>query len=162
MKNKYVFYRNYLIINTIIVCLLIVVKNQIPLHTIEVSPYYIAIFTILSLFVIIFSIKIYKINNEKKVNLAKSPIIGKIYEIEKVLDCFYIHKSNQKKGFRLKAQIVDESLKPISEKMIIHAWFREEDLEENHEPKKGYFKAKEDPNFPILGAIFLGRYFGKK
>ena len=57
---------------------------------------------------------------------------------------------------------MDESLKPISEKTIIHAWFREEDLEENHEPKKGYFKAKEDPNFPILGAIFLGRYFGKK
>ena len=102
MKNKYVFYRNYLIINTIIVCLLIVVKNQIPLHTIEVSPYYIAMFTILSLFVIIFSIKIYKIKHGEKVNLAKSPIIGKIYEIEEVLDCFYIHKSNQKKVLDLK------------------------------------------------------------
>ena len=102
MKKEYKPYRNFLIITTIIICLLMLVKNQIPLHTIEVSPYYIAMFTILSLFVIIFSIKIYKIKHGEKVNLAKSPIIGKIYEIEEVLDCFYIHKSNQKKVLDLK------------------------------------------------------------
>jgi len=158
-RNK--FLKNCLITTIIIFIILIGLIKYVPLPEIKLSPYLLIILGTISILIIIFSINLYKIKHEEKINLAKSPVIGKIYEIEKVLDCFYIHKSNLKKGFRIKCQIVDESLIPIGNKVIIHAWLNNEFLEHNHEPKNGYYTAYDDENFPFLGAIFLKPYYGK-
>ena len=145
----------------IILTMIIIVSKLVPLPEITFSLYFLIILGITTILIIIFSINLYKIKHEEKINIPIDPLVGKIYDIEKIIKCFSIHTNNQRFCFIIKGQILNEELKQIGDKAIIFAWFKKEYLSKNNEPPIGIYKTTVNPNTD-LGPIDFKPYYGKK